>query len=371
MNERRVLPAEDPLVQSALKDFRVAEGGRKWVVRMKGEGRFRSSVFPEFNETGRRVMLELIPASQWERPGMLWRWLVALRFPYLLFSLLPLILVSACRWRAAADMPWALTALLFLSVSFVHMSCNLWSEYEDHMRGVDAPEHAGGTGVVQRLWIPAVHLRNSGMVLFSLGAVTGAVLLALLPMSQIGGHLVWLAFAGGVGAASYSGWPFHYKYIGLGEPIVFFLSGPVVTVGAALVLFGGSDQFLFFALASLPLAFLAVLRLHGGNMQRIPFDTMAGVFTIARWLGFFWSKAALGFLLFAPFAAVIALCSAHVAPLASLASLLSLPVAFLALIPLRQAKGPLHPACRELRSFGARLHLGFGLLYTLSFLWRG
>ena len=41
MNEHRVLPAEDPLVQKALQDFRVTENGRRWIVRMKGEGRFQ------------------------------------------------------------------------------------------------------------------------------------------------------------------------------------------------------------------------------------------------------------------------------------------------------------------------------------------
>ena len=64
MNEHRVLPAEDPLVRRALHDFRVTENGRRWIVRMKGEGRFRSSVFPEFNETNRRVLLELMTSMK-------------------------------------------------------------------------------------------------------------------------------------------------------------------------------------------------------------------------------------------------------------------------------------------------------------------
>src|SRR5690606_33711940 len=136
----RVLPADNPLVRRALNDFRVEEGGRRWIVRMRGEGRFRSSVFPEFNETGRRVLLELIPEAEWKRPGFLWRWLTALRLPYLLFSALPLLLVACRRYAETGALPWAEGALLFLSVVLVHMSCNLWSDYEDHLRGVDTPE---------------------------------------------------------------------------------------------------------------------------------------------------------------------------------------------------------------------------------------
>lgn len=368
MNEHRVLPAEDPLVRKALQDFRVTENGRRWIVRMKGEGRFRSSVFPEFNETNRRVLLEMIPEENWERPSGLWRWLVALRLPYLLFSILPLLLVAASRYSATKQLPGLAGALLFLSVILVHVSCNLWGEYEDHLRGVDAPEHSSGTGVIQKLWIPAIHLRNSAALLLPLGVLAGILLLALLPLEQTGRHILWLGLVGIVGAASYSGWPFHYKYIGLGEPIVFLLSGPIVSMGASLVFFGNSSHFLYFSLASLPLAFLAVLRLHGGNMQRIPFDTMAGVFTIARWLGFFWSKMALGFLLFAPFVAALLLWATGFAPLTSLICLVTLPLAFWALIPLRLAKGPLDPACSELRELGSRLHLIFGLIYAASFI---
>lgn len=368
MNEHRVLPAGSELVKRALSDFRVEENGKRWIVRMRGEGKFRSSVFPEFNETGMRVLLELIPESDWKRPSAAWRWLIAMRLPYLLFSFLPLLLVAARRYAEHGNIPALEATLLFLSVTLIHVSCNFWSDFEDHMRGVDAPEHSGGTGVIQRLWIPAIHLRNAAGVLIVLGCFFGLALLSQLPMESVGIHLLWLGLLGGLGAASYSGWPFHYKYIGLGEPIVFFLSGPIVTIGASLIFFGDTSHFLYFSLASIPLAFLAILRLHGGNMQRIPFDTMAGVFTIARYLGFFWSKIAFGFLLFAPFLATMALWFAGLAPRASIACGAGLPFVMFSYMALKQAHGPLDPACNEFRKQASRLHLVFGFLYALSFL---
>lgn len=367
MNEHRVLSSDHALVKRALLDFRVHENGRDWIVRLKGEGRYRSSVFPEFNETGRRILLEFIPASDWMRPNWLKRWLAAVRLPYLLFSFLPLLLVACRYFSEHRTLPWLEFALLSLSVLSVHMSCNLWSDYEDHLRGVDAPEHSGGSGVVQNLWLPAVTLRNAAAVLMVIGAFFGFGLIAILPLPVVGKHLLWLGLVGGLGAASYSGWPFHYKYIGLGEPIVFILSGPIVTLGASLALYRDESHFLFFGLTSLPLAFLAVLRLHSGNMQRTPFDTMAGVFTIARQLGFFWSKLATGFLLFAPFITLGALWTLRVAPNGSLFALMALPYAFWALLPLRAATGPLDPACAELRVQAAQLHFIFGVLYCLGF----
>ncbi len=367
MNERRVLPADHPLVLQVATDFRLEENGAPWVVRMRGEGRFHSSVFPEFSHSNRNVLLELIPRKDWERPGFLVRWLVALRLPYLLFSFLPLFLVSALHYAERGFLPWRETGLLFASVLLVHMSCNLWGDYEDHLRGVDSPEHSGGSGVVQKLWIPALHLKLAAAALMVLGIGLGVLLLSFLPMDFVGRHLLLLAVLGALGAAGYSGWPFHYKYLGLGEPVIFLLSGPLVTLGASYILFGDHERLFFFAGISLPLAFLAVLRLHGGNLQRIPFDSMAGSFTIARWLKFSLSKWALGFLFLSPFLAVAGLWLLGIVPNFALVAFASLPVALLAFSPLRAAQGPLDPACYELRELGARLHLAFGLLYAGSF----
>ena len=235
MKESRVLSAQDSFVLRALRDFRVMENGREWIARLRGAGKFRSAVFPEKNDG--QVLVELIPVSEWERPSLPVRWAHALRLPYLLFSLLPLFLVLTHVRSLGLDLRPLLpiTLLLFASLVMIHLGCNLWSDYEDHLRGVDSPEHTGGSRVIQRLWIPAVHLRNAAAVLFFGGCALGLGLLWLLPWSLVGTQLLWIGLLGAFGAASYSGWPFHYKYLGLGEPIVFVLSGPVVTAGAALI----------------------------------------------------------------------------------------------------------------------------------------
>lgn len=367
MNERRVLSASDPFVKQVQRDFRVREQGQDFLVRLRGEGRFRSSVFPEIGADP-QMMLEFIPAALLPRPALLRRWWEALRLPYITFSLLPILLVASAFYRAQAALPALATLLLFFSVALIHVSCTLWGDYEDHLRGVDAPGRDGGSGVIQKLWIPAVGVRNAAAGLMLLGLAAGAGLLALLPLGELSRPLFVLGILGALGAASYSGWPFHYKYFGLGEPIVFFLAGPLVTIGASLLLYQSTGLAVWAALVSLPLSFLAVLRLHGGNTQRIPFDTMAGVFTAARALGFRWSKRAWGVHFFAPYFVTTALVLAGYAPKASLLTVVTLPLALLALDPLRKATGPLDPACHELRERGAQLHLAFGLIYALSFL---
>jgi 1,4-dihydroxy-2-naphthoate octaprenyltransferase len=362
----KVFPSDHEYIRRTLRDFRVAEDGQRWVARLRGEGKFRSSVFPEFAK--QQVLVELIPFSEWTRPAMPLRWLAALRLPYLTISLLPLLLVLCARVGSGAGVPWLLTFLLFSSVTLIHLGCNLWSDFEDHLRGVDNSGQSGGSGVIQKLWIPAVHLRNAAAALFLLGCAFGLVLMAELPAELVTQRLFWLGLVGAIGAASYSGWPFHYKYFGLGEPIVFLLSGPLVTAGAAALYFPGPGELTRFALLSLPLSFLVTLRLHCGNMQRIPFDTAARVLTIARIGGFSWSKSAYAFLLIAPFLCVGSLVYTHEAPREALLSFVGLPLAAMALLALPRASGPLDPACYDLRTQASRLHWAFGLLYCAGFL---
>ncbi|NUM88902.1 MAG: prenyltransferase [Bdellovibrionales bacterium] len=361
----RVLPENDSFVARLLRDFRFVEDGRRFVARLQGEGRFGSSVLP--NRKNRKVLVEPLAWEEWRgtRPGFARRWLQALRLPYLAFSLLPLLLVVTSHF-GANGLARATEALhMVLATTLLHLGCNLWNDYEDHLRGVDSPENSGGSGVIRKLWIPAVHIRNAAAAMFLLGIALGVALLLRLEWTQK--HLLWIGLLGAIGAASYSGWPFHYKYLGLGEPVVFLLGGPLIAMGATAVMHEDADFFLWYALASLPLSFLAVLRLHTNNMQRAPFDAMAGARTIASLAGFKLSRWLTVWLLLAPFLAALALRLSGVAPGASWISALALP---LLARPLRLAlscTGPLDPACGDLRRSVARLHLAFGLMWILGY----
>lgn len=355
--------ANSSLVKKILMDFH--EGS--FLVRMRGEGRFRSSVFPEFSNDRGKVLLEFVPSEKVARPPLLLRWLVALRLPYLLLSLLPVVLVAANFSRSGQSFPWISAALLVLSISLLHISCNFWGEAEDHLRGIDLPERSGGSGVIRNLWISAKQLRLAASAFFALAFLAGIFLLLQLPLRELALDVFLLGLIGALGAASYSGWPFHYKYVGLGEPIVFFLSGPLVVVGAALVFYQSHEHFLFLSLASLPLSFLAMIRLHGGNMQRIPFDSMAGVFTLARAWGFNRSKWVMAFLLGAPFLLLLGLWLGNIAPTGAFACALALPHAVLAGRKMKQCMGPLDPECEKVRALLGQFHFLFGVTYCVSF----
>jgi 1,4-dihydroxy-2-naphthoate octaprenyltransferase len=95
---------------------------------------------------------------------------------------------------------------------------------------------------------------------------------------------------------------------------------------------------------------------------------MVGSFTIARAMGFAWSRWAYGFLLLAPFLCVAALVLGGLVGRSALVAWLALPLALWSFRALVKVSGPLDPLCYELRRNAACLHLAFGLPYSLSFL---
>jgi 1,4-dihydroxy-2-naphthoate octaprenyltransferase len=362
----RVVSEEDPLIKEVLFDFRKTENQKTFFVRMKGEGKFVSSAFPEYRNNA-KVLLEYIPSNDWKIPPLYLRWFLALRIPYLSFSFFPLLMVTGALWKSGESIPVAHLFFLYCSLFFVHLSCNLWGEFEDHLRGVDTLENSGGSGVIQRLWIPAVHIRNIAAMLMGIGIVLGFFLFLNLPNNLPLEKLLVIGSLGALGAASYSGWPFHYKYFGLGEPIVFLLSGPIISLGASYLLMGNHTQEWRVLIDSLPLAFLATLRLHAGNLQKIPFDTMANVFTIPRLVGFRVGKYLVKFLLAMPFALIFALWHLNFIPTASLAAFFAFPFLIQSWNALNKAKGPLDPFCLEVKIATTRMQWVLGAIYSLSF----
>lgn len=351
MGAREVHAADSELVHSLLEDFRCTHQGRECVAKLHGEGKFSANLH---ESEMAKVLVEFLPAEEWRRPNGFVRWAAALRPAYLWFTWLPLLTVAfllpAHAWSAETISRFALLAM---AVTLLHLGCNLWNDFEDHMRGVDAPESSGGSGVVRRLWIPALHLRNAAAVFFGLGLVASVCLLPLVDWQEAGWQILGVGGVGIILAASFSGWPFHLKYLGLSEFVIFLLCGPLVTLAATLVLYpAGAGNVLRI---SLPLGGLAALRLFARNLQHLPLDHLAGTRTLATILGF---RPALR--LFRIFSLAL-----FVAP-ASRWIFLVLPLSLFLEMRARKISGPLDPDLPRLRWFCGILHFAYGLVHCLS-----
>ncbi len=112
-----------------------------------------------------------------------------------------------------------------------------------------------------------------GVGLFGVGVLLGFVLLCYrgLPMLLLGGYL-------------YTGGPKGYKYLALGDVLVFLLMGPLMVVGSYYALTGGLTLTVF--LASLPVGSLVAAIMAINNHRDAATDREAEVRTLSNVIGF-------------------------------------------------------------------------------------
>jgi 1,4-dihydroxy-2-naphthoate polyprenyltransferase len=195
-------------------------------------------------------------------------------------------------------------ALVLLGLVFAHAASNLFNDYWDAKHGIDTSE-----GYLRPAYMP--HPSLSGMMtpqgLFSLGLVHLAAMVAIAAyFVELRGPLV-LVFAG-LGAlflTIYAGGPVPLKRIGLGEPTVFVVWGPLMVGGAFFVLSGTLP--LWVLVASIPYAVSVTTVLFGKHIDKIEYDTKLGVKTVPVLLGEAATKTALKALVVIAYVAVVGL----------------------------------------------------------------
>ena len=368
--ESRVLPFQHTFVQKVLKDFRIKEAKKKLIAVVERETPFIGSWGRRGDQT-KRVFVRFQSEAEWlnSRVSFFTRWISALRLHYISMSLLPQLLILGLAYSMEVFIPLWLIGSVFLATSSLHLSCNLLNDYEDHLRGVDYLAGTGGSGVIAKLWIPAIHIRNLSFVFLCISIFIASYIFMNLNWSSESKLVFILGVLGAIGAASYSAWPFYYKYSALGEIVFFFLCGPLMTLGLSMLFFTSETEISLFFLfcISIPLGLLAMLRIHGGNIYRIPSDIQAKVRTVASLIGFHWSKYLYGFFLFLIYLSIPLLYFYFsLSPLIFL-SYLSLPVAAYQMILLAKMKSSWDPHAKKIKVSANYMDYSFGLLYVLSF----
>ncbi len=181
--------------------------------------------------------------------------------------------------KGVADVLSSLLALA--GAVLLHAMVNLLNDYFDYRFGVDRP----GVGTVAYRPHPIVHgvLSPSGVAVYGFGLGVAALAIGAI-IAALSKPLVLLF--GGIGfllAYAYTGPPFKLKYVGLGEPTVFAVWGPLMALGGYYVASGSLD--LSVVLASTPLGMLVAAVLLANNLRDIDSDREVGVKTLAVILG--------------------------------------------------------------------------------------
>ncbi|HUI01344.1 MAG TPA: prenyltransferase [Nitrososphaerales archaeon] len=218
----------------------------------------------------------------------------------------------------------ALLLLALVGLVTAHAASNLFNDYWDAKHGIDTSRD-----YFRPAYMP--HPTLSGMMtpqgLFSLGLAHLVVMVAIASyFVELRGPLT-LVFAGlGVAFLTlYAGGPVPLKRIGLGEPTVFVVWGPLMVGGTFFVLSGTLP--LWVVVASIPYAVSVTTVLFGKHIDKIDYDAPLGVKTVPVLLGEAATKTVLKGLIVIAYAAVVGLVLTRFLPVWSLLSLLALPQA--------------------------------------------
>lgn len=196
---------------------------------------------------------------------------------------LPITLFSAVIGGLLSSIFGSFNLDLFLintaGLLLAHASSNVINDFWDYKNKVDSPDYFRNVYGVH----PVFALGERKAILLGLVLAFLAFLCGFYLFLQRGMWVLILALLGFIALFSYSGPPFRFKYIGLGELIVFLVWGPIMICGSFFVITGSFDFKAF--LASVPYGITSSLVLFGKHLDKIDQDKEKGARTLPVILG--------------------------------------------------------------------------------------
>lgn len=254
---------------------------------------------------------------------------------------------------------WWLLPLILLAAILIQAGTNLVSEYFDFKKGVDRPETYGSSRVLVDGLLDPILVLIVGLACFAISAMIGMVFVLIH-----GWPILLLGIIGILGGLFYTGAPVGYKYVGLGDVLVFCLMGPLMVIGSFYVLTGSYDHSVL--LISLPVGFLVAGILSGNNLRDITHDTQAHIKTTATILGHRLARWEYSALTIVAYVSTLVMIGFGILPLWSLLTLLTVPLAIKNIKTALASKQDNPKAIAMLDVQTAQLHLPFGILLIVS-----
>lgn len=287
------------------------------------------------------------------------RWFISLRPYSFTASLMPVLLALVISMRRDEDVLWWTVPVFTLAAVLFQSATNVLNDFYDHLHGVDGPDDRDPTHAISRGIVTPRFMLLTGHLYFVLALILGT---AIAVLARRGAFFLLGGLGGALGAYLYTGKRFSFKYVALGDLLVFLLMGPVL-VFLGVRAFTGTYQ-LEAILLSLPPALLVTAILHGNNLRDLDTDRAAGVRTLAGIIGWTGSRRFFGALVLGAYGVLVLLFTAGLIPLTAFLPALSLPGAFrlFRTVGGRAEKGG--NALVNLPRRTAELHFLFSLLYA-------
>ena len=242
-------------------------------------------------------------------------WVIAVRpwsFPA---SAMPIIVTLAYLFWTGAEMNWLLGLWALVGMVLFHCTGNVWSDYFDFKKKVDAEDTFGAKTLTTGMFKPE-EIRNLAIGFLVVSVACGLGLLAVTGLP-----LLWIGLAGVACTLLYP----VLKYNALGDFDIVMAFAFLPTLGTSYVATGAIDWNVLFV--ALPVGLITDGILHSNNSRDVVTDRRAGIVTMAMSMGAEKSVWLFGFEMLFPYVWVAALSIAGLRPVYTDFILLTLPVA--------------------------------------------
>jgi len=223
------------------------------------------------------TVMPRVSRSEWDGLDIVSRWLIATRSAVIVMTFTSSAYAGLLAVKAGA-FDWLLWTLVTLGLCLAHATNNLVNDLTDHWKGVDADNYFRTQYGPQT--VEEGYLSPGRMMVYV--ALTGLLALGVgLYLTTLRGEIVlWLLASGAFFVLFYT-WPL--KYIGLGEPAVLLVWGPLMVGGAYYVITGAWSNEVAFASLAYALGPTAVL--FGKHIDKLEADRGKGIRTLPVLLG--------------------------------------------------------------------------------------
>ncbi len=299
------------------------------------------------------VTFELIDKKNIKSPAFALVLLKLLRPQTLTFSVGTIVVAYSTALKLHLPIELGLSLMTLSAVLFFHAAINLLNDFYDHMKGHDRMNPNGGSRVIQRAWISAHLVQKLGF-----GFLFLSLLLGIPVVLQHSSVVIALAIVSGLAGLEFSTHKLGFKNLGLGEYLVFFLTGPFLTCGFIWATSGVfSWQMIFLGLV---FGFVSLFFYHVSNIENILTDAQGGRRTWAVFLGIDRSKQMLwvlaGLVSLSYFSFVLSLSDKRSTLIFSLLFLIIAANMILICLRANQSNSPLSSDLESLRHRSLRLH---------------
>ena len=242
-------------------------------------------------------------------------WVIAVRpwsFPA---SAMPIIVTLAYLFWTGAEMNWLLGLWALVGMVLFHCTGNVWSDYFDFKKKVDAEDTFGAKTLTTGMFKPE-EIRNLAIGFLVVSVACGLGLLAVTGLP-----LLWIGLAGVACTLLYP----VLKYNALGDFDIVMAFAFLPTLGTSYVATGAIDWNVLFV--ALPVGLITDGILQSNNSRDVVTDRRAGISTMAMSMGAEKSAWLFGFEMLFPYVWVAALSMAGLLPVYTVFIFLTLPIA--------------------------------------------